>query len=294
MAPPGDPFFVRLGEALRRHAARLPGPVREAHLSFIRSFERPAGGFAGRSGGADLYYTGFALPLLAAFGERAGGAEERFLRQCRPETVIDLWQWLQAADALGAALPATAGALLAAHRSADGGFGMEPGAAQGSLFWTFLAVLCLERLGSSLPPALAEFLERRRTPAGGFREGPAAAPATTNASAAGLFLAARLGSGPEDPCGAFLGAMQGPEGGVRAGPAAPIADLLSSFTALAALERAGQGTRLERAGLARFVDALALPGGGFAALPGDREGDVEYTFYGLSCQAILAGEGAPA
>ena len=38
---------------------------RDRHATFVRSAQAPDGGFTDRHGGADLYYTGFALRSLA-------------------------------------------------------------------------------------------------------------------------------------------------------------------------------------------------------------------------------------
>ena len=67
--------------------------------------QRPDGGFAGRQGDSDLYYTGFAVRSLALLGELQGVAADRvaaFLRTRLATTasVIDLVSLLYAAALL--------------------------------------------------------------------------------------------------------------------------------------------------------------------------------------------------
>ena len=64
--------------------AELPPAVRARHAAYLKSAQRSDGGFAGRAGESDLYYTGFALRSLAVLGELEGDLAEqsaRFLRR---------------------------------------------------------------------------------------------------------------------------------------------------------------------------------------------------------------------
>jgi len=76
-------------------------------------------------------------------------------------------------------------------------------------------------------------------------------------------------------------------GGLLAYAQAPEPDLLCTFTGLVALASAADVTVLDLPALARFVGELALPEGGFRASPADRAADVEYTYYGLGCLALV-------
>src|SRR5688500_10287572 len=55
----------------------LPDQTRTRHAEFLRSFQQPDGGFRGREGGSDLYYTGFALRGLALLGYLEGDVAQR-------------------------------------------------------------------------------------------------------------------------------------------------------------------------------------------------------------------------
>ena len=99
---------------------------------------------------------------------------------------------------------------------------------------------------------------------------------------------ARLDDETRDKVVEFLAAMPSMEGGLRANDRAPLADLLSTFTASWTLQQLGAFDRLERTDLLEFVETLELPTGGFRGGLWDARTDVEYTFYGLGCLALLA------
>ncbi len=85
----------------------------------------------------------------------------------------------------------------------------------------------------------------------------------------------------------FLFQMQTDEGGLRANTRIPIADLLSSFTGGLTLQDLGGFDEIEVDSYARFVNSLQLQSGGFQAAAWDEAHDVEYTFYGLGCLALI-------
>ena len=73
---------------------RVPPETRERHATFLLQSQRPDGGFAGRMGESDLYYTSFALRALSILGELYGDVAQRatnFLqsRLHAPEKLID-------------------------------------------------------------------------------------------------------------------------------------------------------------------------------------------------------------
>src|SRR3954471_23422016 len=81
---------LRLASAI----AELPEALRARHAKYLLAAQREDGGFAGREGGSDLYYTGFALRSLAMLGELYGPPAERaaaFLRSrlSGQESIVD-------------------------------------------------------------------------------------------------------------------------------------------------------------------------------------------------------------
>ena len=67
------PFLFRLAERISTGAERIPAELRQRCLTVIHAGQQPDGGWAGREGDSDLYYTSFALrsllqmPLVAHF-----------------------------------------------------------------------------------------------------------------------------------------------------------------------------------------------------------------------------------
>ena len=89
-----NPYLQDLTIRLAIGIAALDEPTRKRHAEFLLSKQREDGGFAGREGESDLYYTGFALRSLGILGELYGEPAERsadFLRNrlTGHETIID-------------------------------------------------------------------------------------------------------------------------------------------------------------------------------------------------------------
>src|SRR4029077_3391162 len=93
------PYLLRLAARLNDALARLPALVRERHAAYLRAAQNPDGGFSGREGGSDLYYTGFALRGLAvldALSLEVCGRAGAFLRTSLTQqaSVIDFFSLL--------------------------------------------------------------------------------------------------------------------------------------------------------------------------------------------------------
>ena len=58
-------YLANLTLRLAAGAAELPEEVRARHAAYVTDSQRDDGGFAGRQGPGDLYYTSFALRTLA-------------------------------------------------------------------------------------------------------------------------------------------------------------------------------------------------------------------------------------
>src|SRR5437764_9970839 len=82
MGPAG--YLQRLTERLAEAVSRLSPETQARHTAYLRSRQNPDGGFSGREGGSDLYYTGFALRSLAvlqALDPEVCGKAAGFLKQ---------------------------------------------------------------------------------------------------------------------------------------------------------------------------------------------------------------------
>ncbi|HEY2414537.1 MAG TPA: prenyltransferase/squalene oxidase repeat-containing protein, partial [Pirellulaceae bacterium] len=87
-------YLEELTLRLAAGIAELPEEMRARHSRYLLSKQREDGGFAGREGGSDLYYTGFALRSLAMLAELYGPPAERaagFLRSrlSGQESIVD-------------------------------------------------------------------------------------------------------------------------------------------------------------------------------------------------------------
>src|SRR4051812_42085118 len=73
-------YLEELTLRLAAGIAELPEEMRARHSRYLLSKQREDGGFAGREGGSDLYYTGFALRSLAMLGDLYGSPAARAAR----------------------------------------------------------------------------------------------------------------------------------------------------------------------------------------------------------------------
>lgn len=310
-------YLQALTQRLADGLARLPESARALHAAYVRAAQTADGGFAGRDGNSDLYYTAFALRSLAALDVLTPEVCERtaaYLRRCLSQhaSVVDFFSLLYSCllvqacggpDVLAgspADWPDRVAAELETFRTADGGYAKAPGSASGSTYHTFLVGLCYQLLGRSLPrPAeVASFVASRRREDGGFVEIAPMKRGGTNPTAAAVGIlqlldAAGVGPSPltdEVRAGVvnFLAELPSPEGGLRANGRIPAADLLSTFTGLWTLEQLGGLGRIDRVAACRYAEALQAPGGGFRGNHWDECTDVEYTFYGLGVLGLLA------
>jgi geranylgeranyl transferase type-2 subunit beta len=296
---------------LARGVAALPEGVRSRHAAFLKQQQRPDGGFAGREGASDLYYTGFALRSLAMLGELQGPLAERaaaFLRSrlSSHAPIIDflslvyggmLLEMSAGIDLFAASDPAwrtNVSAALERFRRADGGYAKTDEGQSSSTYNTFLVVICNQLIGRPIvePRRIVEFVHSRRREDGGFVEiGPMTRSGTNPSAAAAALL--RLLDGYDDAMREslidFLCEAQTDDGGFRANTRIPAADVLSTFTALLTLDDLRSLGEIDTAAARRFVTSLELPDGGFLAGEWDGEADVEYTFYGLGSLALLNG-----
>jgi geranylgeranyl transferase type-2 subunit beta len=305
------PYFLQLATRLANGAARLPADLHARHAAFVRGKQRDDGGFAGRDDASDLYYTSFALRILAMLDGLSPQVRERaagYLRGCltRHASVVDLYALLASILTLqlsGGPDVLTAspedwreriGRTLADFRTPDGGYNKSPGAASGSTYHTFLVGLCFDLIGESLPAPerILAFVRGRRRDDGGFVEVAPMRRSGTNPTAAGLGLL-QLVLGDQvpredvEPALDFLAQMPSMEGGLRANDRIPLADLLSTFTGCWSLAQYAALERIDARQACRYAESLQHERGGFLGGLWDEAADVEYTFYGLATLALL-------
>lgn len=252
--------LVRRMDAAAAAGAALLG---EAVLSPVRqgvlAHRQPDGGFCGRSGGSDAWYTAFALRCL----ELTGGIPEPIAGEARV--------WLARQPPAGdrrAHLDLVTIALLVRTPPPSASSWPTPAGSY-----------------DAFAAAVAADLQGRPVPLIAVDDPPTQVPA----AAAGLIalrLAGRLDAARRDQAVAYLVAQQQPSGGLLVHAGAPQPDLLSTATAAWALAACRRLQHADVAGLARFAVACRRDDG-FGALPGDEASDPEYAWYGLTLLALL-------
>ncbi|MFI4876125.1 MAG: prenyltransferase/squalene oxidase repeat-containing protein, partial [Blastopirellula sp. JB062] len=179
--------------------------IRDRHAQFIRERQQADGGFGGREGASDLYYTSFALRSLAILGELHGDLADRACRFLRSrldgqETIVDFLSLIYGAGLLesGAGVDVFADSsddwrsqvadALEKLRRDDGGYAKGELGSASSTYHTFLVLLCLQLIERPIPrpDRIRDFLLSQESEEGGFREIRASKRAGTNPTAAAI------------------------------------------------------------------------------------------------------------
>lgn len=294
---------------------------------FFARQQLPCGGFAGRDGQSDLYYTLFGIagllaagriPDISKLGSYLGDFENNqnldfvhrvTLLRCRtslryarfaPEYLLKkgsnsgfLTQLIRKAAAIMPVGQAAKSDLreIEEYRSADGGYHhATPDAQRGSAYAAFLAYLAYQDAMASMPypDKLRDALQTMRQNDGSYANVDDLHSGSTTTTAAAVVLLSELGMPVDEATiNSLLERLQ-PDGGFSASRMAPAADLLSTATAVYALKRADISLAASRDSLLDFVSSLWNNDGGFSGCSFDEKSDSEYTFYGLLALGSLA------
>lgn len=307
------PYLVRLAERLTAGLRYLSPERRHRHRDFLLSKQLPDGGFVGREGGSDLYYSSFAVRGLQLLGELTPEIAARVSQYLltidwRTLGVIDLMNWLSMSamiqlaggeDPLAAEpadWPEQIAAKLESLRMKDGGYAKGTEGATSSTYHSFLVVLTYQLLGKTVPRpnALTQFIYDRQRDDGGFVEIAPMKRSGTNPTAAAcalLHLQGRVDAELREDIAAFLVDVRVDDSAFLANSRIPIPDGLSTFTAVLTAQDIEVAALVDPPILRLYVEKnLELPTGGFRAAEWDTIADVEYTFYGLGILGLL---GAP-
>lgn len=303
-------YLFALADRVAKGLRQVDSERVDLHRRFLLTQQMPDGGFRGREGDSDLYYTGFAIRALAISGgmeESVRDAVAQFLAAQDPLqlNVIDLLSWFY-----GALVVQTSGGpdLLAncpedlidqvavrleALRTSDGGYARSTEGSVGSTYHSFLVALTWQMMGRAIPRpnALIQFLYDRQRDDGGFVEIAPMRRSGTNPTAAAVALLRELDGMDEDIVADVLGFLTdvaSSEGGYQANTRIPFADGLSTFTALLTAQDLGRQNMIAPRRIDDFVArSLERETGGFAGAEWDQQADVEYTFYGLGILGLL-------
>ncbi|MBN1909806.1 MAG: beta-hydroxylase [Pirellulales bacterium] len=304
-------YLAELMLRLAAGARRLPEGLRRRHAAFLQKAQNEDGGFAGRQGPSDLYYTSFALRgliLLDALDEAAAARANGFLkmRLQRPLPSVEFLSLvfsnallegrfgLEAFGESGHDRTDAVTTMIDRYRRDDGGFAKTANSTTSSTYHSFLAVAARELVGvptsNVLRSVLIELIQSRRRSDGGFVEVPQVRQSGASPTGAAVGLLKLLGAIDDeirDAAVGFLAGLQTPEGGFRAHGRIPFADLLSTFTALNALADLDALDVVDTRAARQYAQTLALPDGGLLGGVWDDTPDVEYTFYGLGVLSLL-------
>lgn len=276
------------------------GDSLDAVRNFLRSRLAPDGGFAGRDGRSDLYYTVFGLEASLELGvdiprDRVTDYLGRFgqgesldfvhlacLARCKAnlsapdaESSRDLVERLQP------------------YRASDGGFNAAAHMKYGSAYGSFLALGVCQDLGIACPDpdAVISSLQSLQRSDGGYANEAAVTAGATAATAATICVLHYLGRAVPEAAVRWLQEQAQPQGGFTAihqRPAVMIPDLLSTATALHALTLIGAPMSEAKEKHLDYLDTLWTSEGGFRGHWGDDTADCEYTYYGLLALGCLA------
>lgn len=308
-------YLQTLTLALVAGAASLPKADRDRHANFLKSLQQSDGGFGGREGPSDPYYTAFGLRGLMVLGEIdeviANKATEFLRSQLQTsQGIVDTMSIIFAAAILELVsgtpvMPDDDGwrhrvaELLQSLRCDDGGFGKTPEGRAGSTYQTFLAALCHELIEIPIPnqETILSFLSGQRQADGGYLEIRVAKRSGVNptAAAAGtLRCIGQLDSIDRRQTIEFLSDRQQHDGGFAANTRIPFSDLLSTFTALWTIgdlsrddsQLIQQPPPVDVPKAVRYANSMSRESGGFVGFELDDVTDVEYTFYGLAVVSL--------
>jgi len=277
------------------------GAVRE----FLGRHLNEDGGFRGRDGKSDLYYTVFGLEASMALDAKLPGRIADYLCSFGAGQSLDLVHlaalvrcranW---ADCGGELIdPATQRAMTAhlmQFRADDGGFSTSVGAERGHVYGSFLALgVCQDLEVDDLDPTgVLDSVRSLQMPDGGYSNEPTMTVSATAATAAAITIFYYLKAPVPEPALQWLAARAEPHGGfspIPFGPDLAIPDLLSTATALHALTLVGVDLDEIRSLNLDYLDGLWNTRGGFHGHPADDVLDCEYTYYGLLSLGDLVG-----
>jgi geranylgeranyl transferase type-2 subunit beta len=288
----------------------LPEDARERHAAFFKRFQQADGGFRGREGGSDLYYSAFALRGIALLGHLEGEVAQRagewlqsqlkrqvpmvdFLSLIYGAKLLEFAAGIDVFNGSAAGWQENIARSLEGFRRDDGGYAKTDEGAASSVYHTFLVVLSQQLIGQPIvePDRIVAFVRSRQRDDGGFVEMPQMKRSGTNPTAAAIGLLRILDALDNETREAtrdFLVEMQTDEGGLRANTRIPIADLLSTFTGCLTLADLNALDEIDVSAVHRYAKQLEQPDGGFLGAIWDQVADVEYSFYGLGTIALSA------
>lgn len=290
--------FLDLATAAAKASRGLDDDSIASIRRFISKEQGTNGGFRGRDGAEDLYFSVFGSMTAVVIDARVDGfAFRSFLDRFGDGAELDfihlvsLARCLAFADRLEPsktpmAVPAAdqLRRRIETHRSDDGGYRpVNDPATASTLYATFLAFLAYGDFHSPIPDphALISFVKTRKAADGSYVNDAGTPSGSTTTTAAAVVLLAAFG---EDVSPATLERLlerAAPSGGFFAVERSPVPDLLSTATALHALRTADVALDGLKEANYDFIESLWNEDGGFSGTILDSLSDCEFTYYAL-------------
>jgi geranylgeranyl transferase type-2 subunit beta len=282
-------YLEILDETLRAGWGMLPEKLLQKHLQFIIEQQQPDGGFAGRMGGSDPYYTDFSLRVITIISPEnpSIALAESYMNSLSDTTSADIIEQFNRANSSRLLKQKVVfDKEIFTNQICPGGLARR-GENTVSAYTTFLGELTQQIVDEDIFSYSPDAISELKCADGGFADTAGETIGQTNPTAAAIALLTLAGGAIDDDTIQFLSNMQSPAGGLKAHELAD-GDLLSTFTGMMTLIQSNALNRLNLPTIARFTATCADSDGGFAACPDDTP-DVEYTFYGLAVLGLLKG-----
>lgn len=264
--------------------------------NFLLSQIDDDGGFCGRDGRSDLYYSVFGLQLCAIFDLMPPKNSYEYFEKFTDSHELDFIHLASLVRCI--ALLKTNNknwvknliAQIEGFRSADGGYNhLAESAERGTAYADFLSFLVYRAIACKIPEPgkMLASLEQLKRPDGSYANDCKMESGSTTATSAAVVLSNEFGKKVDNETVDALLDRQHPQGGFLAGPNSPVPDLLSTATALYALRSFENRLPELNGGHRDFVASLWNEDGGFSGQVFDDVSDVEYTFYALLGLGII-------
>ena len=293
-------YLVLADYVIATGASLMKPAFRQLQRDFVLQKQQPDGGFGGRQGESDVYYSDFAVRVLDLLEPRCPALEavSRSLAALpdEPRSITECFNRLNLRRLLvrqGFTADVKAWTLqdvLDRGVLAGGGWG-DLATGRLSAYDTFLALLCRGMLESpdvaDETAAAAHALQQLACADGGYAQTLGMHRGQTCATAAVAAVLMMAEKPVPEVAVRFLAAMQAQDGGLRAHADAACGDLLSAFTGFLTLLQLGVPQAVDLRALGRFLRTTARHGGGFGATVEDYAADVEYTYYGTALVSVL-------
>lgn len=287
-------------DAILLEGVKSLGPTLKDRIAdFVLAHRQEDGGYRGRAGSSDPYYTDFGLRLLALTRPEEIGESVIYSLYNGPIADIpECFSRLSIAEICNQSAPSGTVACLAQWRLSTGCYTRT--ASEPSAYWTFLGALCEDMAGQGhvANDASIQGILSLQQEDGGFIDCGPNGQSQTNSTCAAVGYLFRLilsGQNPEiilnlNDATAYLKSMEAPKGGFRAYAGAAMPDLLSTFTSMASLAMLDKLDKETLKGCLQFTGSMATSDGGFRSCAADPEADLEYTYYGLGCLGLAAAQ----